>query len=253
MQAELNNIFNNIRIVLVETTHPGNIGATARAMKTMGLRHLRLVKPRTFPGAEATARAAGADDILDAATCHESIGEAVADCSLVYGTSNRNRNIPWPLMDAESSAEAVTRGIADGAQAAILFGTESSGLSNKDLELCHGLISIPVDREFPSLNIAAAVQVICYELRKTVLRDDPQGDTVNTGTPLVNSEQMVQLYVHMQDCLRDLEFYDPERPRLLMRRLKRIFNRLCLDENEYNIIRGILAAAQEAAKKKNNG
>ena len=252
MQAEINNIFDNIEIVLVETTHPGNIGAAARAMKAMGLKHLRLVNPRTFPGAEATARAAGADDILESAACHGSLREAIADCSLVYGTSNRNRNIPWPLMDAETSAQAVIRAVGEGVRAAILFGTESSGLSNDDLELCHGLIRIPVNGEFPSLNIAAAVQVICYELRKTILKGKPDGEPVNAGSPPVNSEQMVQLYEHMQECLRDLEFYNPERPRLLMRRLKRIFNRLYLDENEYNIIRGILAAAQEAAKKKYN-
>ena len=249
MQADLKKMFDKIRIVLVRTTHPGNIGASARAMKTMGLQQLGLVRPGIFPGAEVSARAAGADDILDAAAGYESIREAVSDCSLVYGTSNRGRNLSWPVMDAESAAETIIRAVADGGTSAILFGPESSGLSNADLESCHAVISIPVNGGFPSLNIAAAVQVICYELHKAGMKRCGLQVAGPAPPPPVSSAQMALLYDHMKECLQDLNFYDPERPRLLMRRLIRLFNRLHLDANEYNIIRGMLAAAQQAAKK----
>jgi len=249
MQAEIKKIFDNIRIVLVETTHPGNIGAAARAMKTMGLSQLGLVRPRSFPDAEATARAAGAHGILDDAAVYGSIRDALADCSLVYGTSNRDRNLTWEVSDADAAADSVIRAAAGGNRVAILFGPERSGLSNRDLESCNAVIRIPVNEDFPSLNLASAVQVISYELRKSATRE---GELDAAGTALtqpVSNAQMALLYDHMKECLQDINFYDPERPRLLMRRLIRLFNRLYLDENEYNIIRGILAAAQQAVNK----
>ena len=249
MQAEINKIFDNIRIILVETTHPGNIGATARAMKTMGLTRLGLVRPKIFPAAEATARAAGADDILENASRYESIREAVQECHLVFATSNRDRNLSWQVTGAEAGADSVIQAAMGGGRTAILFGTENSGLSNTDLESCHAVIKIPVNEDFPSLNLAAAVQVICYELHKSGMKIYGRETKPRAGTPPVSGAQMALLYEHMKECLQDLDFYDPVRPRLLMRRMIRLFNRLYLDENEYNIIRGILAAAQEAAKK----
>lgn len=250
MQAEIKKLLDNIRIVLVGTTHPGNIGATARAMKTMGLSRLGLVRPKVYPSAEATARAAGADDILEAALVYESIREAVADCNMVYGTSNRDRNLSWQVVDPEAAANTALQAVIEGGRVAILFGTESSGLSNRDLESCNAMIRIPVNEDFASLNLAAAVQVICYEFHKLGMRNNGQDAIQATQFQYVSGAQMAQLYEHMQQCLQDLEFYDPRRPRLLMRRLIRLCNRLHLDENEYNIIRGILAAAQAAAKKK---
>ena len=237
---------------MVRTTHPGNIGGAARAMKTMGLSSMGLVQPKIFPAAEATARAAGADDILQGAAVFDSVLEAVADCGLVLGTSNRDRSLSWQVSDAEAAAGSIVQAVLGGTRAAVLFGPENSGLSNRDLESCHGVIRIPVNEDFASLNIAAAVQVICYELHKAAL-DCCGLDAVTPEQPLpVSAEQMALLYEHMKQSLLDLGFYDPERPRQLMRRLIRLFNRLQLDENEYNIIRGILAAAQEAANKDKN-
>lgn len=250
MQAEIKKIFDNISIVLVGTTHPGNIGAAARAMKTMGLSQLRLVRPRSFPGAEATARAAGADDILDDTSVYGSIREALADCNLVYGTSNRDRNLAWQVSDADVAADSIIRAAAGGGRVAILFGPERSGLSNRDLESCNAVIRIPVNTDFPSLNLASAVQVISYELRKSAIRECELETPETELSPPVSNAQMELLYDHMKEALQDIKFYDPARPRLLMRRLIRLFNRLYLDENEYNIIRGVLAAAQAAAKKK---
>ena len=250
MQADLNKILDKVNIILVETTHPGNIGATARAMKTMGMSRLRLVRPLKFPGAEATARAAGADDILDAARVFDSLAEAAGDCSLVYATSNRGRNIPWPEIDPGTSAASIIQSARGGAGTGIVFGRESSGLSNEELELCNAVIRIPADERFPSLNLASAVQIICYELRRFVLKEMIEAPPLQEGAPLATSTQMLQLYEHLELCLREINFYNPDRPRLLMRRLKRLCNRLQLDENEYNIIRGILAASQAAARKK---
>ena len=252
MQADLNKILEKIRIVMVRTTHPGNIGGAARAMKTMGLSRMGLVRPKIFPAAEATARAAGADDILQGATLYNSVLDSVADCGLVLGTSNRDRSLSWQVSDAEAAARTVIEAVLGGSGVAILFGPENSGLSNRDLEYCHGVIRIPVNEDFASLNIAAAVQVICYELHKAALEVSGLDSIPPEQSPPVSAAQMALLYEHMKQCLLDLGFYDPERPRQLMRRLIRLFNRLQLDENEYNIIRGILAAAQEAAKKNKN-
>lgn len=249
MQAEIKKIFDKIRIILVGTTHPGNIGAAARAMKTMGLSQLGLIRPRSFPGAEATARAAGADGILDDASVYGSIREALADCSLVYGTSNRDRNLAWQVSDADTAADSVIRAAAGGSRVAILFGSERSGLSNRDLESCNAVIRIPVNADFPSLNLASAVQVVSYELYKSAMRERSLETPETALIKTVSNAQMALLYDHLKECLQDINFYDPERPRLLMRRLIRLFNRLYLDENEYNIIRGILAAAQQAANK----
>ena len=248
MQFDLTKILNNIKIVLVATTHPGNIGAVARAMKTMGLSRLVLVQPRIFPAADATARAAGANDILENAVISGSLEEAVSDCNLVYATSARLRNLPWPVMDPETAGETIISRSLQGAVVAVVFGRESSGLSNRDIEFCNAAVRISTNDEFSSLNIASAVQIISYELRKHASKGQVPDTPPVTRNPEVTGAQMSLLYEHLEQCLIDLEFYNPERPRLLMRRLKRIFNRLQLDENEYNIIRGILAAAQKSAR-----
>ena len=234
----------NLKIVLVDTTHPGNIGAAARAMKTMGLERLALVSPKRFPSAECTARAAGADDILARAQVFPRLEEAVADCGLVFGTSARTRSIAWPEATPEAAAAQVIDRSGDGA--AIVFGRESSGLSNEQLEICHAMIRIPANEDYSSLNIASAVQIICYEVRKQFLaggdtvtaRDDPEAPAT--------AEQMEHLYEHLRQTLIDIDYLDPEKPRRLMRRLKRLFNRAGLDGNEYNILRGILTAVRNA-------
>lgn len=236
----------NIHIVLVATSHPGNIGATARAMKTMGLPNLRLVRPKIFPGAEVTARAAGADDVLARARVVATLADAVADCGLVLATTARTRGLAWPEFDpAEGAARAITAA-ASGTRVALVFGNERSGLSNDELESCQGAIRIPTNPEYSSLNLAAAVQVLCYEVRRQL--PEHAARVPEAEAPPATGEQMDQFYRHLEQCLVDIGFYDPTRPMLLMRRLKRLFNRAQLDANEYNILRGILAAAQHSAR-----
>lgn len=230
----------NIRIVLVGTTHPGNIGGAARAMKTMGLSALHLVDPRQFPSAEATARASGADDLLARARVHASLDEAVADCGLVFGASARPRTIPWPVMDARETA---LRALAEAAQApvAVVFGREHSGLTNEELERCNYHIHIPANPEYSSLNLAAAVQVVAYELRVAAL----QGASVEAKEePPATAEEVEGFYRHLEQTLVDIGFLDRDNPRQLMRRLRRLFGRVRLEATETNILRGILTAAQ---------
>jgi TrmH family RNA methyltransferase len=239
---------NNIHIVLVATTHPGNIGAAARAMKTMGLKQLDLVATRVFPSAEATARASGADDILGSAVMHETLADAVADSALVLATSSRTRSISWPVLTPDQAMQNALDRATAGARVAIVFGRESSGLTNAEMDLCHAMIRIPTNPDFPSLNIASAVQILSYELGKLVLNgaSSPAGE--GSRIPLADSAQMHRFYAHLQACMQEIGYYDPDKPRLLMRRMKRLFNRAQLDLNEYNILMGILEAARTAAK-----
>lgn len=229
-------------IVLVETSHPGNIGAAARAMKNMGLHDLRLVNPRQFPNAEATARASGADNVLASAQQYESIDAAIADATLVIGASARSRSLPVPMLDPRGCAEQI-RLHPDATKAAILFGRERTGLTNDELDLCHYLVQIPVSPDYPSLNVAAAVQVITYELRMLVLSSGAA--TPDAETDYATAQQMEQFYQHLEQTLIDLDFLNPENPRQLMRRLRRLYNRARPDQNEINILRGILTAANQ--------
>ena len=240
--------FDNIAIVLVETTHPGNIGAAARAMKTMGLSVLRLVKPKNFPSADATARAAGADDLLVAADVYDNLTDAVSDCVLVLGSSARLRNLSCPVVRPDAAAREALDLANSGSKVAVLFGRESSGLSNEELDLCNKVIVIPTSSDFSSLNLASAVQLIAYELMRHVTGDDISDG--HTGTELATSAEMDLFYRHLEECLVEIEFLDPEKPRRLMRRLKQLFNRACLDKNEYNILRGILTSVQDSIKNK---
>lgn len=243
-------ILDNVRIVLVATSHPGNIGASARAMKTMGVKNLRLVTPKIFPCAEATALAAGADDILGGARIYEDLRSAISDCGYVLGSSARPRNISWPVIPPEQAAAQLLQRADAGTKSAVIFGRESAGLSNEEIELCNGVIEIPTGPGFSSLNLAAAVQIICYELRKCAgIMSAESGHEVG-APPLADAGQMDMFYEHLQQFLLTIGYYDPARPRLLMRRLKRMFNRAQLDQNEYNILRGILTAAQKAVKDK---
>ena len=239
----------NVKIVLVNTTHPGNIGAAARAMKTMGMEQLALVSPGNFPSAECSARAAGADDILAGSQVFSGLEEAVADCELVFGTSARTRSIAWPEVTPEAAATQIISRVNVSTGMAVVFGRESSGLSNADLELCHAMIRIPTNADFSSLNIASAVQIICYEISKQYLAREESGVEPDNPESPVTVEQMEYLYRHFQEMLTDIGYLDPEKPRHLMRRIKRLFNRTRLDANEYNILRGILTATRNAAAK----
>lgn len=237
----------NIRIVLVNTSHAGNIGATARAMKTMGLSSLFLIQPRTFPSAEATARASGADDVLTTAQTFETLDAALAGCGLVIGASARQRTIAWPELTPRECAQQV---IAECTRTpvALVFGREHSGLTNSELERCSHLVRIPSNPDFSSLNIAAAVQILAYEIMLAKLESTPEEIPDDDVEPATGAE-MEQLYAHMEQALTDIGFLDPANPRQLVRRLRRLFNRARLDKIEINILRGILAAAQKQRTK----
>ncbi len=236
-------MLDNVHIILVNPTHPGNIGAAARAMKNMGLRHLSLVGPKDYPSAEATARASGADDILAAAEIHETLDEALGACRLVIGTSARLRSIDWPQLDPRACAEMIAVRARD-ARVAILFGREHSGLTNGEIDRCQYLLHIPSNAEYSSLNLAAAVQIVAYELRMaaTVL----PGDAGQAGTDTASAAELEAFYAHLEQTLLELEFLNPNNPKKLMRRLRRLFSRALPDQQEINMLRGILSAAQQA-------
>ncbi len=233
----------NIKIVLVETSHPGNIGAVARAMKNMAMGNLCLVNPKIFPSAEATSRASGADDILASVKIYETLPEAIADCQLVLGASARCRTISWPELTPRECAEKIVIH-EPGNQVAILFGRENSGLKNHELDLCHHLLRIPCNSEYSSLNIAAAVQVICYELfvAAGVQETNKIGD--KGDIPLATAEQMESFYGHLHEALVDIGFMHPDKSNSIMRRLRRIYNRNQMDSKELDILRGILRMSQ---------
>ncbi len=236
-------LLSHIKIVLVETSHPGNIGAVARAMKNMAMDNLCLVNPKIFPSAEATARASGADDILHKAKVYATLPEAVADCQIVMGTSARCRTISWPELTPRECAEKVM--IREpGNHVGVVFGRENSGLKNHELDLCHYLLRIPCNSDYSSLNIAAAVQVICYELfvAAGVQEINRVGD--KGEMPLATAEQMESFYSHLHQTLVDINFMHPGKSKSIMRRLRRIYNRIQLDTKELDILRGILKMSQ---------
>ncbi len=235
----------NIRIVLVNTTHPGNIGGAARAMKNMGLAELYLVQPREYPAPRAVWRAAGARDVLANATIVESVDEAIADCALVVGTSARERRIPWPLLNPRECgekiySEAVTH------KTALLFGREDRGLTNDELQKCHYHVHIPSNPDYSSLNLATAVQVLAYEIRMASLADE-QGNLPSLSEwdqPPVTAGDLEFFHEHLATTMAELQFYDPENPKQLLTRMRRLFNRVRMDQMEVSILRGLLSAVQ---------
>lgn len=229
-----------IRIVLVGTTHPGNIGAVARAVKNMGLADLALVRPRYFPHDEATARASGADDVLQSAAVHDSLADAIADCVYTIGASARPRTINWPTLDARDAAARIVAESGQG-NVAVVFGPEKTGLENADLDLCDALLSIPANPDFSSLNLAMAVQVVTYEIRAAGTLKQPQ---YVADAPLATSDELEHFYAHLERVLTDVGFLDPDNPRHLMRRLRRLYIRARPDQNEVNILRGFLSAIE---------
>jgi tRNA (cytidine32/uridine32-2'-O)-methyltransferase len=232
-----------IDIILVETSHPGNIGAVARAMKTMGLCNLILVKPQNFPSAIATARACGADDILASAQIYADFSHSLEPYQLVIATSARNRAINWPQLDPEQCAQRALAQ-AQHARVAIVFGREDSGLTNAELDHCHFLVQIPTVADFASLNLAAAVQIISYELRRNAINNAIQPTTNN----MVDVAQMEDFYQHLQQVLFYTGFSQADNPRLTMRKLRRLFNRAAPNQSEINILRGILTSVQKLPK-----
>lgn len=242
-------ILDQIRIVMIQTTHPGNIGAVARAMKNMGLKDLCLVSPKRFPDPDADARSSGATDILQAAKVVETLDEALSDCHFVVGTSARGRHIPWPITSPREMA-AIAASLQPNKRMAILFGREDRGLTNDELHRCHHHVHIPTNPDFSSLNVAAAVQVIAYELRVASLEHStspPQWGT-DWDIELADAKEVELMFEHLEKTLVQVDFLDPKNPRQLMTRLRRLFLRAIPDKVEINVMRGFLTAINKTAQ-----
>lgn len=237
-------MLSNFKVVLVETSHPGNIGAVARAMKNMRMNQLRLVNPKVFPHADATARASGADDLLRDAPLYTTLQSAIADCQIVLGASARDRTISWPSLTPRECADQWVADAKYAQNIALVFGRENSGLKNHELDLCHYLLRIPCNAEYSSLNLAAAVQVVSYELFIASGQEQVSGIGDRGEDPLATAEQMEGFYTHLQQTMADIGFLHPDRSKSIMRRLRRIFNRTQLDTKELDILRGILRFSQ---------
>lgn len=233
----------NIRIVLVGTTHPGNIGAAARAMKTMGLQKLYLCTPLSFPDAQAVAMASGADDVLcDAQVC-DSLAAALQGCTLVVGTSARLRRLEWQVLNPRESVRQL-RYEADSSQVAVVFGRENSGLSNEELEKCHYLVNIPANPEYSSLNLGAAVQILCYEMRM-LAEEEASTFSVSAGSHADVPADYVKFegfMAHLEEVMQSVGFLSDAHPVMLRSRVRRIFNRARLNETEINILRGFCSS-----------
>lgn len=235
-----------IRVVLCRPSHPGNIGAAARAIKTMGLSQLALVAPRAYPHPEATARASGAADVLDRAAVHPTLDDALAGCVLAIGLSIRHRELVGSVMAAREAAVEAIRHAATG-DVALVFGNETSGLDNDETGRCQTLAFIPANVEYGSLNLAAAVQVLAYEARMAA---GFSGGYAAITYPLAAQDEIEGLHRHAERTLTDLGFFNPKRPRRLLPRLRRLFARTRLEHEEVNILRGILSSVDDVLKRK---
>ena len=236
---------NLINIVLVDTIHPGNIGSVARAMKTMGLSRLSLVNPRVFPSDDAIALSGNATDVLKNAKIYKNIREAIKDSTFVYATSSRDRSIQWPIKDAASAAEDIRAEVNNNKEISIIFGKEDRGLTNDELENANRLIEIPANPIYPVLNLAMSVQIISYEIFKSSSdvklkewRDYPE----------VNSEQLQMLIDHFIDTAVEIDVIDPDNPKKIISRIKRMFTRLQPDEMEASFMRGFLSGIKKKLK-----
>ncbi len=247
-----------VRVVLVETSHPGNIGAVSRAMKNMGLSELVLVRPESFPDGKAYARASGAVDILDRARVVETLDEALGDCIEVVGTSARSRTLTWPVINPRECARLALDRVVQG-PVALVFGREDNGLSNEELRRCHYHVQVPANPDYSSLNLGMAVQVITYELRMRYLEScedrgqatDLQGihNAADEGWdhPPATVQEQELFFEHLERTLITTGFHDPQRPRQLMVRMRRLFQRSHMDQMELNILRGILTSVDKLA------
>lgn len=244
----------NIRIVLVGTTHSGNIGSAARAMKVMGLKNMVLVAPECSVDGQAIALAAGASDIANQARIFTSLEEAVADCGLVIATSARSRSLDWPLLNPRECGEkAIIE--ASSHPVAFVFGRERTGLSNEELQHCHFHVAIPANPEYSSLNLAMAVQTLCYEARMAWLEIQAlEGQALKKAetveTPYPRSEDLERFYVHLETVLKETGFINSAHPGVVMNKLRRLFTRARPEAQELNILRGILSSVEKYPSKK---
>ena len=238
-------MLDSIRVVLSHTQHPGNIGACARAMKTMGLADLRLVKPRDYPSEEANMRARGGLDVLRAATVHSNLGDAIADCELVIGTSARERSLDFELLNPREMAERIARE-APGRPVALLFGRENNGLDNDELSRCHFHVMVPANPQYSSLNIGSAVQIMAYELRMRSLQTTATDPVL---TERASAEQLDQFFVHLEDVLKQIDFLKPTASTQLMPKFRRLYMRANLTTEDINILRGVLRATRDSLQK----
>jgi TrmH family RNA methyltransferase len=242
----------DIRIVLVQPSHPGNIGAAARAMKNMALGNLVLVSPRQFPHPEATARASGADDVLASATVVTSLREALSGCGYVAATTSRDRDQYFRVIDVRAAAERVVSE-SRRSPAAVVFGAERTGLTNEELETAHALIRIPASPAYPSLNLGMAVQLVAYELFRAAGTGAPAA-AEPLAAPLATAQELERLYAHFAEVLEDIDFRDRTQSGThLMSRIRRFLQRAELDHNEANILRGVLTAVQNRRRPAGGG
>ncbi|MCC5791134.1 MAG: RNA methyltransferase [Legionellaceae bacterium] len=239
-----------IRIILVAPTHPGNIGAVARAMKTMGLCQLFLVRPKLFPHEHALEMASGADDILEQAQVVDSVAEAISGCQLVFASSARPREIHLPGMKPEVCARMIAT-CPNETEVAILFGREHAGLTNAELLQANYHVCIPANPEYSSLNLAQAVQIIAYELRLKLLA--PEVQTRMADAPLATADQVQGLHDHLEAVMMAVDFLKPSNPRMLPLRIRRLLNRAGLEQREVNILRGLLTQVQKKIADKDDG
>jgi tRNA (cytidine32/uridine32-2'-O)-methyltransferase len=242
-------VLERIRIVLVEPQHPGNIGAAARAMRTMGLQRLVLVAPHRFPHSDAVAMAAGADDVLAGARIVATLDEAIGDCRLAYGCTARVRGVRLPARSPRDAATELIAAATD-AECALVFGRERTGLTNEEVQRCHAAVQIDADPTYASLNLAAAVQVLCYELRcaaRAAPADAPQHERA-AREPAATVEELEGLFGHLQQALAEIDFFKGRAPTTIMRRLRRLYLRAALTQREVLILRGILSDAQRMAR-----
>jgi tRNA (cytidine32/uridine32-2'-O)-methyltransferase len=237
-------MLSNIRIVLINTFHPGNIGAAARAMKNMGLSQLWLVDPQEYPSAEADSRAAGAKDLLDSAHVVGTLEEAISDCQLVIGTSARSRTFDLPMLDARSCAEKAVAESAKG-EIAIVFGRETMGMLNEEIQLCNFHVYIPANPEYPVLNVAQAIQLLCYE----VWMAHESGKVQASESDYPRQKEMELFYEHLETTLRATRFLIPQHEGRAMTKLKRYFNRTRPEKTELGMLRGILTSIEETMKR----
>jgi TrmH family RNA methyltransferase len=240
-----------IRIVLVAPQHPGNVGAVARAMKNMALTDLVLVRPRQFPHPEATARASGADDVLAATRIVATLPEALAGCGYVVATTARERDQYFRVIDVREGAQRIVAA-SQHSPAAVVFGAERTGLTNEELETAHALIRIPANDAYPSLNLAMAVQLVAYELFRARVAAPPAGEP--PAAPLASAQEMGRLFAHFAEVLEEIDFRDRTQSGThLMSRIRRFLQRAELDQNEVNILRGILTAVQNRRRHAGEG